>query len=157
GDYVALTKPRIIVLLEVTALTAMVMAAHGWPGTWLTLATLAGGALAAGGAHAINMWVGQGIDRPMRRTCPPPIPSGRAAARAALTFGVGLGVGAFALLTLAVNLPAATLAVSALLFYVGVYTMYLKRSSMQNIVIGGAAGAIPPVVGVAAVTGQVDL
>ena len=156
-DYLALTKPRIIVLLEVTALMAMVMAARGWPGTGLTLATLAGGALAAGGANAINMWFDRDIDRTMARTCSRPIPSGRIGAGAALAFGAGLGVASFTLLTLAVNLLSAVLAVSALLFYVGVYTMWLKRSSIQNIVIGGAAGAVPPLVGVAAVTGRLDL
>jgi protoheme IX farnesyltransferase len=157
ADYVALTKPRIIVLLEITALAAMLMAARGWPGTWRVLATLAGGALAAGGANAINMWFDRDIDRAMGRTCSRPIPSGRVGAGAALGFGVILGVIAFVLLALAVNLLSAALAISALLFYVGVYTMWLKRSSMQNIVIGGAAGAVPPLVGVAAVTGHLDL
>jgi heme o synthase len=156
-DYVALTKPRIIMLLEITALGAMLMAARGWPGTWRVLATLAGGALAAGGANAINMWFDRDIDRTMGRTCSRPIPSGRVSAGAALGFGVTLGAVAFALLALAVNMLSAVLAISALLFYVGVYTMWLKRSSMQNIVIGGAAGAVPPLVGVAAVTGHLDL
>ncbi len=156
-DYVALTKPRIIVLLEVTALAAMVMAARGWPGIGLVTATLGGGALAAGGANAINMWFDRDIDRTMRRTCSRPIPGGRISAAAALSFGVGLGAAAFTLLALTVNLLSACLAVSALLFYVLVYTMWLKRSSVQNIVIGGAAGAVPPLVGVAAVTGHLDL
>ena len=156
-DYVALTKPRIIVLLEITALAAMVMGARGWPGTWRVVATLAGGALAAGGANAINMWFDRDIDRAMGRTCSRPIPSGRISAGAALGFGIALGVAAFVLLALAVNLLSAVLAVSALLFYVGVYTMWLKRSSMQNIVIGGAAGAVPPLVGIAAVSGRLDV
>ncbi len=156
-DYVSLTKPRIIVLLEVTALAAMVMAARGWPGTWLVLATLAGGALAAGGANTINMWFDRDIDRSMKRTCGRPIASGRIGATAALTFGVGLGAAGFLVLALFANLLAAVLATSALLFYVLVYTMYLKRSSIQNIVIGGAAGAVPPLVGWAAVTGRLDV
>jgi protoheme IX farnesyltransferase len=156
-DYVSLTKPRIIVLLEVTALAAMVMAARGWPGTWLVLVTLAGGALAAGGANTINMWYDRDIDRSMKRTCGRPIASGRIGATAALSFGVGLGAAGFLVLALFANLLAAVLATSALLFYVLVYTMYLKRSSIQNIVIGGAAGAVPPLVGWAAVTGRLDV
>jgi len=156
-DYVALTKPRIIVLLEVTAVAAMVMAARGWPGGWRVLVTLAGGALAAGGANTINMWFDRDIDRTMQRTCGRPIASGRIGATAALGFGVGLGVAGFAVLALFANLLAAVLATSALLFYVLVYTMYLKRSTIQNIVIGGAAGAVPPLVGWAAVTGRLDV
>ena len=156
-DYVSLTKPRIIVLLEVTAVAAMVMAARGWPGSWRIAVTLAGGALAAGGANTINMWFDRDIDRTMRRTCGRPIASGRIGASAALAFGIGLGVLGFAVLALFANLLAAVLATSALLFYVLVYTMYLKRSSIQNIVIGGAAGAVPPLVGWAAVTGRLDV
>jgi protoheme IX farnesyltransferase len=156
-DYVALTKPRIIVLLEVTALAAMVMAARGWPGTGVVLATLAGGALAAGGANAINMWFDRDIDRSMGRTCSRPIPSGRIAATHALCFGSGLGLAAFTVLAVFTNMLAALLASAALLFYVLVYTMYLKRNSMQNIVIGGAAGAVPPLVGWSAVTGRLDI
>ncbi|HEY2703082.1 MAG TPA: heme o synthase [Candidatus Dormibacteraeota bacterium] len=156
-DYVSLTKPRIIVLLEVTALAAMVMAARGWPGTWLVLATLAGGALAAAGANTINMWFDRDIDRTMQRTCGRPIASGRIGPTAALAFGIGLGAAGFLVLALFANLLAAVLATSALLFYVLVYTMYLKRSSIQNIVIGGAAGAVPPLVGWAAVTGRLDV
>jgi protoheme IX farnesyltransferase len=157
ADYVALTKPRIIVLLEVTALFAMVMAAKGWPGLGLVLATMAGGALAAGGANTINMWFDRDIDQEMNRTCSRPIPSGRIAPRDALVFGIGLEVLSFAVLATFANLLAATLALSALLFYVLVYTMWLKRTSMQNIVIGGAAGAMPPLVGWAAVTGSLDV
>jgi heme o synthase len=157
GDYLALTKPRIIVLLEVTAAAAMVMAAHGWPGTWRLAVTLVGGALAAGGANAVNMWFDRDIDRTMHRTRARPIPSGRVGAGAALTFGLGLGAAAFAVFALFANLLAATLATGALLFYVLVYTMYLKRSTIQNIVIGGAAGAVPPLVGWASVTGRLDV
>jgi protoheme IX farnesyltransferase len=157
ADYVALTKPRIIVLLEITALFAMIMAAHGWPGTGLVLATMAGGALAAGGANTINMWFDRDIDQEMARTCSRPIPSGRIEATHALMFGVALEVASFAILTSFANLLAATLALSALLFYVLVYTMWLKRTSMQNIVIGGAAGAMPPLVGWAAVEGRLSV
>ena len=156
-DYLSLTKPRIIVLLEVTAFAAMVMAARGWPGTWRVVVTLLGGALAAGGANTINMWFDRDIDRTMTRTCGRPIASGRIGASAALGFGIGLGVAGFAELALFANLLAAVLATSALLFYVLVYTMYLKRSTVQNIVIGGAAGAVPPLVGWAAVTGRLDV
>jgi protoheme IX farnesyltransferase len=157
ADYVALTKPRIIVLLEVTAFFAMVMAAHGWPGLRLVLATMVGGALAAGGANTINMWFDRDIDQAMTRTCSRPIPSGRIEATHALLFGVVLELASFAVLTSFANLLAATLALSALLFYVLVYTMWLKRTSMQNIVIGGAAGAMPPLVGWAAVTGRLSV
>jgi protoheme IX farnesyltransferase len=157
SDYIALTKPRIIVLLELTALAAMIMAARGWPGTGVVVATLLGGGLAAAGANAINMWWDRDIDCAMGRTRSRPIPSGRLPASHALVFGVSLGAVAFAVLALGANLLAAVLATAALLFYVLVYTMYLKRSSMQNIVIGGAAGAVPPLVGWAAVTGHLDL
>jgi heme o synthase len=157
ADYLALTKPRIIVLLEVTALCAMVMAARGWPGLGLVLATMLGGALAAGGANTINMWFDRDIDQTMARTCSRPIPSGRIEPVHALLFGMGLELASFAVLTTFANLLAATLALSALLFYVLVYTMWLKRTSMQNIVIGGAAGAMPPLVGWAAVTGNLSI
>jgi protoheme IX farnesyltransferase len=156
-DLHSLTKPRIIVLLELTTLAAMVMAARGLPGPGVTLATLAGGWLMAAGANTINCWFDRDIDRSMGRTRLRPLPDGRVDPAAALSLGVGLGVAAFALLALAVNLVAALLAASGLLFYVLVYTAWLKRRTSQNIVIGGAAGAIPPLVGWAAVTGHVDL
>ena len=156
-DYVALTKPRVVVLLEVTTVFAMVMAARGWPGWRLTLDTVVGGWLAAGGAHAINCWFDRDIDASMGRTRGRPIPSGRVEPASALLFGVILGLLSFALLATEVNLLAASLALSGLLFYVLVYTMWLKRSSVQNIVVGGAAGAIPPLVGWAAVQGRLSL
>jgi heme o synthase len=156
-DYIALTKPRVILLLEVTAVAAMVIAARGWPGWRLVLLTFAGGWLAASGANAINCWFDRDIDLTMGRTRTRPLPAGRIEPRQALGFGVSLGVASFALLSLTVNLLSAVLALAALLFYVLVYTMWLKRSSMQNIVIGGAAGAIPPLVGWAAVTGSLDI
>jgi len=156
-DYIALTKPRVILLLEVTAVAAMVIAARGWPGWRLVLLTVAGGWLAASGANAINCWFDRDIDLEMGRTRSRPIPAGRIEPRQALAFGVALGVSSFVLLAATVNLLSAVLAMTALLFYVLVYTMWLKRSSMQNIVIGGAAGAIPPLVGWAAVTGTLNL
>jgi protoheme IX farnesyltransferase len=156
-DYIALTKPRVVVLLEVTTVFAMVMAARGWPGLALTAATVTGGWLAAGGAHAINCWFDRDIDASMGRTRTRPIPAGRIQPMSALGFGITLGVLAFALLALAVNLLAAALAIGGMLFYVFVYTMWLKRSSMQNIVVGGAAGAFPPLVGWAAVQGRLTL
>ncbi len=153
-DYVTLTKPRVVVLLEITTVFAMVMAARGWPSSALVAATVVGGWLAAGGAHAINCWFDRDIDASMGRTRGRPIPAGRVQPGNALAFGVVLGVLAFALLAIAVNLLAAVLAIGGLLFYVFVYTMWLKRSSMQNIVVGGAAGAFPPLVGWAAVQGR---
>jgi protoheme IX farnesyltransferase len=150
--YVALTKPRIIELLLVTTLPTMVVAKRGLPSIWLMVATLAGGALAAGGANAINMVVDRDIDKVMHRTQKRPLVTGAMTPRAALVFAISLEVMAFVELWLAVNLLSAVLAVSATLFYVFVYTLWLKRTSSQNIVIGGAAGAVPVLVGWAAVT-----
>ncbi|HYL72418.1 MAG TPA: heme o synthase [Candidatus Dormibacteraeota bacterium] len=156
-DYVALTKPRVVVLLEVTAVAAMVMAQRGWP-DWSTLvATVLGGWLAAAGANAVNCWFDRDIDSAMGRTRHRPLPAGRIEPGQALGFGIALAVASFVLLATAVNLVAAALTMAAFLFYVLVYTMWLKRSSMQNIVIGGAAGAIPPLVGWAAVQGRLTL
>ncbi|HEX3947011.1 MAG TPA: heme o synthase [Acidimicrobiales bacterium] len=152
GAYVALTKPRIIELLLVTTLPTMVVAKRGLPSIGLILATLVGGALAAGGANAVNMFVDRDIDKLMHRTRNRPLVTGAVTPRAALTFAVSLEVLAFAELWLAVNLLSAVLAVSATAFYVFVYTLWLKRRSSQNIVIGGAAGAVPVLVGWAAVT-----
>jgi protoheme IX farnesyltransferase len=152
GAYVALTKPRIIELLLITTLPTMVVAQRGLPPVWLMAATLAGGALAAGGANAINMVVDRDIDRLMNRTKNRPLVIGAMTPAAALVFAVALEVDAFVELWLAVNLLSAVLAVSATLFYVFVYTLWLKRRSTQNIVIGGAAGAVPVLVGWAAVT-----
>jgi protoheme IX farnesyltransferase len=152
GAYVALTKPRIIELLLVTTLPTMVVAQRGLPPVWLMAATLVGGALAAGGANAINMVVDVDIDRVMKRTKNRPLVTGAMTPRAALVFALALEAAAFAELSLAVNLLSAVLALSATLFYVFVYTLWLKRRSSQNIVIGGAAGAVPVLVGWAAVT-----
>ncbi|HEX3793868.1 MAG TPA: heme o synthase [Acidimicrobiales bacterium] len=154
--YIALTKPRIIELLLVTTLPTMVVAKHGLPSVWLMLATLLGGTLAAGGANAINMVVDRDIDALMNRTKKRPLVTGAMSPRAALIFALTLEAAAFVELWLAVNLLSAVLAVSATLFYVFVYTLWLKRRSTQNIVIGGAAGAVPVLVGWAAVTNSLS-
>ena len=155
--YVALTKPRIIELLLVTTVPTMVVAARGLPSGWLVLATLVGGSAAAGGANAINMYVDRDIDALMKRTAKRPLVTGEITPRAALIFAIGLEIVAFVELWTLVNLLSAVLAVSATLFYVFVYTLWLKRSSSQNIVIGGAAGAVPVLVGWAAVRDSLGL
>lgn len=154
--YIALTKPRIIELLLVTTFPAMVVAADGIPSLWLVFATLLGGSLAAGGANTINCYIDRDIDAIMGRTHGRPIPAGLISPERALTFGITLGIVSFVFLTLAVNLLTAALAVSAILFYVFVYTLWLKRWTVENIVIGGAAGSIPPLCGWAAVTNSLD-
>jgi protoheme IX farnesyltransferase len=156
GDYVALTKPRIIELLLVTTVPTMIVAERGLPSLWLIAATVIGGTMAAGGANAINMYVDRDIDRVMERTKNRPIASGRIDPQAALTFAIGLEVAAFVFLWANVNLLSAVLAVSACLFYVFVYTLWLKRTSSRNIVIGGAAGAAPVLIGWSAVTNSLD-
>lgn len=155
--YVALTKPRIIELLLVTTLPTMVVAKRGWPSVALMVWTLVGGALAAGGANAINMVVDRDIDAVMHRTRNRPLVTGVMSPRAALGFALGLELLAFVELWGLVNLLSGLLAVSATLFYVFVYTLWLKRTSRQNIVIGGAAGAVPVLVGWSAVTGHLGL
>jgi protoheme IX farnesyltransferase len=156
-NYISLTKPRIIVLLLITTVPAMVVAQRGWPSTWLVIATLIGGSLSAAGANAINCWYDRDIDAVMRRTRSRPLASGAIEPSHGLIFGVSLGVIAFGFLLATTTLAAAVLALSALLFYVFIYTVWLKRRTPQNIVIGGAAGAFPPMVGWAAVTGDVSL
>ncbi len=155
--YISLTKPRIIVLLLVTTVPAMVVADRGWPSSLLVLATLIGGTLSAAGANAINCWYDRDIDGIMKRTQSRPLVTGVVEPGHALIFGVGLGAAAFALLWATTTLAAACLSLAALLFYVFVYTIWLKRRTPHNIVIGGAAGAFPPMVGWAAVTGDVAL
>jgi protoheme IX farnesyltransferase len=155
--YVALTKPRIIELLLVTTVPAMVVAAHGIPPLTLIAATLVGGALAAGSANAINQYLDRDIDELMTRTRRRPLVTHEVDPDDALVFGCLLGLAAFAELAILVNLLAAFLALLAIGFYVVVYTLWLKRSTPQNIVIGGAAGALPPVIGWVAVTGDVGL
>ena len=147
-----MTKPRIIELLLITTVPTMIMAQHGLPPVWLMAATLLGGALAAGGANAINMFIDRDIDKLMHRTAKRPLVTGAVTPRNALSFAITLEVVAFAELWEWVNLLSAVLAISATLFYVFVYTLWLKRTSTQNIVIGGAAGAVPVLVGWAAVT-----
>jgi protoheme IX farnesyltransferase len=151
-SYVALTKPRIIELLLITTLPTMIVAQRGLPPVWLMAATLVGGALAAGGANAINMFIDRDIDKLMHRTSERPLVTGAVTPRAALAFAITLEVIAFVELWACVNLLSAALAISATLFYVFIYTLWLKRSTTQNIVIGGAAGAVPVLVGWAAVT-----
>ena len=156
-DYVALTKPRVMLLLLLTALGGMVLAAGGVPGGAIVASVLAGGALAAGGASAINHALEADLDVAMRRTHARPVAAGRVRARDAFIFGFLLNVAAFAVIFFGANLLAGLLAASGTLIYVFVYTLWLKRSSTQNIVIGGAAGAVPPLVGWAAVTGDLSL
>ena len=155
--YFQLTKPRIIVLLLITTVPAMVLAEGGIPSAWLVLATLVGGSIAAGAANAINCYLDRDIDEVMRRTRTRPLPAHRVTPERALAFGYVLGAVSFLYLSITVNVLAASLALSAIAFYVFVYTMWLKRTSVQNIVIGGAAGAVPALVGWAAVTGGVGV
>ena len=153
--YFHLTKPRVIELLLVTTLPAMILAAGEMPPVRLIVEVLLGGALAAGGANTINCWIERDRDQLMRRTAHRPLPHGDVKPEGALVFGLVLELLAFGLLWSTVNLLSAVLAVSAMLFYVFVYTIWLKPRSPQNIVIGGAAGAVPVLVGWAAVTGTV--
>ena len=152
--YFLLTKPRVIELLLVTTLPAMILADDGFPALGLIAAVLFGGALAAGGANTINCWIERDSDHLMKRTRHRPLPAGDIEPTAALVFGLTLEVVAFGFLWATANLLAASLAVSAMLFYVFVYTIWLKPRSPHNIVIGGAAGAVPALVGWAAVTGS---
>ena len=155
--YLALTKPRIIELLLITTVPPMIVAASGFPSLGLVLITLVGGALSAAGANTLNMVIDRDIDATMSRTAHRPIPSGQVSPRAAFVFGVTLEAAAFALLWFGATPLAAWLAFAAFGFYVCVYSMLLKRNSTQNIVIGGAAGAAPVLVGWAAVTGSLSL
>jgi len=157
NDYLTLTKPPIIVLLVITAIGGMFLAAEGIPSLKTLALVSIGGALGAGGANAINHFLDQDIDSIMSRTVRRPVASQRIPPISALVFGLGLNVGAFFVLTYWVNLLAACLTLSATLFYVLIYTGWLKRNTPQNIVIGGAAGSIPPMVGWAAVTGSLEL
>lgn len=156
-DYFTLTKPSIILLLLITTVPAMVLADAGWPGWGLVLATLVGGMLAAGGAGAVNMYIDRDIDAVMLRTQRRPIPAGRVPARHALIFGLGLGLASGPWLWLTVNGISALLALGAFLFYVVAYSLYLKRHTVHNTVLGGVAGAMPPLIGWAAVTGQASI
>jgi protoheme IX farnesyltransferase len=151
ADLVALTKPKVQSLLLLTTVTTMLVA--GTPSVWLILATCIGGYLSAGGAGAVNHWYDRDIDAQMARTATRPIPAGRLAPSTALWFGIGLAVLSFAWLTLTTNVLAASLSFSGFLGYTLMYTVWLKRRTWQNIIWGGAAGAVPPLVGWAAVTG----
>ncbi len=153
ADYVALTKPKVQSLLLLTTVTTMYVA--GDPSIGLVIATVVGGYLAAGGAGAVNHYYDRDIDARMARTADRPVPAGRVAPAAALWYGIALAALSFLLLSTVVNLLSAVLALSGFLGYTLVYTVWLKRRSVQNIVIGGAAGAVPPLVGWAAVTGSV--
>jgi len=156
-DYFVLTKPSIMLLLLITTVPAMVLAEGGWPGLGPVLATLLGGMMAAGGSGAVNMYIDRDIDAVMVRTRKRPIPSGRVPARHALIFGMALGVASGPWLWLTVNFAAAALAVGAFLFYVVVYSLYLKRRTVHNTVLGGVAGALPPLIGWAAITNSITI
>lgn len=155
-SYFHLTKPRIVVLLLVTTVPAMLLAEGGWPSPWLVLATLGGGALAAGGANALNCFFDRDIDTVMLRTRGRPIPAGQVEPDRALVFGLALGAAGFLVMEAFVGLLAAVLTLGAYAFYVLVYTLTLKRTTPLNIVIGGAAGAMPPLIGWVAVTGRLE-
>jgi protoheme IX farnesyltransferase len=157
ATYVALTKPRVVELLLVTTVPAMVLAAGDVPSLGLVAAVLLGGALAAGGANTINCWIERDRDQLMNRTRHRPLPTGAVDPGRALVFGLVLEAAAFAILWAYANLLAASLAMAATAFYVFVYTIWLKPRTVQNIVIGGAAGAVPVLVGWAAVTGSLAL
>ncbi|CAB4623589.1 unannotated protein [freshwater metagenome] len=157
GAYIALMKPRVIELLLVTTAPVMVLAARGVPNLWLILGTLAGGALSAGSANAFNMYIDRDIDTLMARTKGRPIVTGEVSPRSALVFAVAIGLASLVVLTLVANVLAATLSLLAILFYVFVYTLLLKRRTEQNIVWGGIAGCFPVLIGWAAVTGEVSV
>ncbi|MFA5884043.1 MAG: heme o synthase [Acidimicrobiia bacterium] len=152
--YLALTKPRVIELLLITTVPAMILADAGMPAIGLIAAVLVGGAFAAGGANTINCWIERDRDQVMRRTRNRPLATGAVEPTAALVFGIVLNILAFGVLWSAANLLSAGLALAATLFYVFVYTIWLKPRTDQNIVIGGAAGAVPALIGWAAVTGS---
>ena len=154
--YLALTKPRVIELLLISTVPTMILAAGGIPSLWLIAATLFGGALSAGSANAFNMYVDSDIDRLMNRTQGRPLVTGALSDREALIFAWVIGIASVVWLGVVVNWLAAALSLSAILFYVFVYTLGLKRRTPQNIVWGGAAGAMPPLIGWAAVTGSLD-
>jgi len=153
--YVRLTKPRIVLLLVITTIPAMILADGGLPSPWLIVATVLGGSVVAGGANAMNMYFDRDIDGLMLRTRDRPVPAGQIEPEKAALFGLALALGGFLFLEWTVNLLAAALTLAAFGFYVLVYTLVLKRTTPLNIVIGGAAGAMPPVIGWAAVTNEV--
>jgi protoheme IX farnesyltransferase len=156
-DYWSLTKPSIVLLVLVTGLPAMMMAQQGIPSLWLILATLGGTALAAGGAAALNMYIDRDIDGVMERTSKRPIPTDLITPKQVLTFGLTLSVVSTIILAWATNWLATAVSVFSIFFYAGFYTMYLKRTTPHNTVIGGVAGAVAPLIGWAAVTGEIGL
>ncbi len=157
GDYLALTKPRVMSLLLVSAVAGAFLGAGSTPTITVLIAVIIGGALASGGAASLNMAYESELDRKMGRTKNRPVAEGRISARNAVIFGIVLNIAAFAVLALLANVLAATFAMAGTALYFGLYTVVLKRMTTQNIVIGGAAGAVPPLVGFAAATGTVDL
>ena len=157
GDFLALTKPRVMSLLLVSAVAGAFLGAQSTPSLKIIIAVIIGGALASGGAASLNMAYESELDKKMGRTKNRPVAEGRIAFKTAVLFGIALNVGSFVILTLMANMLAAGLAIAGTLLYFGLYTVILKRTTTQNIVIGGAAGAVPPLVGYAASAGTVDL
>ena len=157
GDFLALTKPRVMSLLLVSAVAGAFLGAQSTPSLKIIIAVIIGGALASGGAASLNMAYESELDKKMGRTKNRPVAEGRIAFNTAILFGIALNVGSFVILTLMTNVLAAGLAIVGTLLYFGLYTVILKRTTTQNIVIGGAAGAVPPLVGYAASAGTVDL
>jgi protoheme IX farnesyltransferase len=156
-DLLALTKPIVVALLLVTTYAGMVIAAQEWPPLSLTLWTLLGGFMAAGGSGAINQYIDRNDDTRMQRTQKRPIPSGRLTPGEGLAFGVALTLASFYIMVAFVNLLAALLSLAGIIYYVLLYSIFLKKTTVQNIVIGGGAGAIPPLVGWAAATGSLNI
>jgi heme o synthase len=156
-DFLALTKPVVVLLLLATTLTALIAGWGGWPPFKLVLWTLLGGALAAGGSSALNQFIDRELDKNMQRTEKRPIPAGRMFAAEGLSFALALCLASYYVLASFVNLTAALLSLAGIIYYVIVYSVLLKNATVQNIVIGGGAGAIPPMVGWAAATGRIDL
>jgi len=157
GDFIALTKPRVMSLLLVSAVAGAFIGAGSTPTLEVLIAVLVGGALASGGAASLNMAYESELDQRMGRTKNRPVAEGRISARTAVLYGILLNVGSFVVLALMTNVLAAMLAIAGTAIYFGLYTVILKRTTTQNIVVGGAGGAVPPLVGYAAVTGSVDL
>ena len=157
GDFIALTKPRVMSLLLVSAVAGAFLGAGSTPAGLVLIGVLVGGALASGGAAALNMAYEAELDRQMGRTKNRPVAEGRISTRSAVLFGVALNIGAFVVLALMTNVLAGLLAMAGTALYFGLYTVILKRTTTQNIVVGGAAGAVPPLVGFAAATGTLDL
>ena len=157
GDFLALTKPRVMSLLLVSAIAGAFLGAQSMPSFKIIVAVLIGGALASGGAASLNMAYESELDQKMGRTKNRPVAEGRISFNTAIFFGIALNVGSFVILALMTNILAAALAIVGTVLYFGLYTVILKRTTTQNIVIGGAAGAVPPLVGYAASAGTIDL